>query len=355
MEALQTTQHAILRQEDILILVQAGVIPANAPESQIRLFAKFCADSEFSPFKRQAHLVNRGDKWTIQTGIDGYRAKADRTGRYAGNDDYLFNQGMTEFQCIESKAIPPKTATAVVYKLIGGTRCAFSATARWEEYCPSADKTKFMWNKMPFLMLGKCAEALALRKAFPDELGGIYTDEEMQQAERSGKFPVVSDFDVEESLDQRLPSERVEVAHNATVVTFDPMTEEITFGKYKGMKWIEAPSDYLGWMSDNATATEVKNKALATLGHKKAVEQQQPDVLDEMFPGERKKAKDAIVDPPLIQVLQSELDEVTRKGDLAGLQAWGKENKERIGTLSEEEKAGLKKSFLAAKKSLKGA
>jgi hypothetical protein len=67
-----------------------------------------------------------------------------------------------------------------VYKLVGGLRCAFSSSARWKEYCQEASP---MWKKMPFLMLAKCAEALALRKAFPAELSGVYTHEEMMQAD----------------------------------------------------------------------------------------------------------------------------------------------------------------------------
>ena len=68
-----------------------------------------------------------------------------------------------------------------VYKIVGGQRCGFTATARWDQYFPG-EKQGFMWKKMPHLMLGKCAEALAIRKAFPAELSGLYTQEEMQQA-----------------------------------------------------------------------------------------------------------------------------------------------------------------------------
>ena len=76
----------------------------------------------------------------------------------------------------------PITATATVYKIVGGVRVSFSATAIWDAYCPQGNES-FMWKKMPYLMLGKCAEALALRKAFPNDLSGVYTDDEMAQAD----------------------------------------------------------------------------------------------------------------------------------------------------------------------------
>jgi phage recombination protein Bet len=103
--------------------------------------------------------------------IDGYRLLADRTQMYAGNDDPVYDDDTNQ----------PKKATVTVYKLVGGVRCPFTATARWSQYCPGGNQA-FMWTKMPHLMLGKCAEALALRKAFPAELAGLYTLEEMHQA-----------------------------------------------------------------------------------------------------------------------------------------------------------------------------
>jgi hypothetical protein len=67
-----------------------------------------------------------------------------------------------------------------VYRLTQGQRFAYTATARWSEYKP--DQNDFMWRKMPHTMLGKCAEALALRKGFPRQLAGLYAKEELDQA-----------------------------------------------------------------------------------------------------------------------------------------------------------------------------
>jgi hypothetical protein len=64
-----------------------------------------------------------------------------------------------------------------------GQRFAYTATARWSEYCPDNAP---MWKRMPHTMLGKCAEALALRKAFPQQLAGLYSREEMDQADKGG-------------------------------------------------------------------------------------------------------------------------------------------------------------------------
>ena len=175
-----------LTDKDISFLVSTNIIPKNTPKEMIAIFGKVCAEKNLSPFSKQIYLIPRKIsneiKYTFQTSVDGYRSIAERTGVYAGNDDYKFNDEKSEYNLIEAKITKPTTATATVYKIVGGLRCPFSATARWEEYYPG-DTQGFMWKKMPFLMLGKCAEALALRKAFPEALGGIYTNEEMQQAE----------------------------------------------------------------------------------------------------------------------------------------------------------------------------
>lgn len=149
-------------------------VAKGATDDELRLFLHQCKKTGLDPLAKQIYFQKRstknGDIVTVITSIDGYRLVADRTGKYAGNDDPVFDDEVT-----------PRKATVTVYKLINGERCAFSASARWDQYFPG-DAQGFMWRKMPHLMLGKCAEALALRKAFPAELSGVYTKEEMEQA-----------------------------------------------------------------------------------------------------------------------------------------------------------------------------
>ena len=123
-------------------------------------------------FQRQLHGLKRGGRLSIQTGIDGYRLIAARTGVHAGTSDATFQ--------VDDRNLPV-TASVTVCKLMpNGAIAQFVATARWNEY---AQGNSPMWQKMPYLMLSKCAESLALRKAFPGELSGIYTQEEMMQAD----------------------------------------------------------------------------------------------------------------------------------------------------------------------------
>jgi len=163
-----------------------NTVAKGATDDELQMFVGVCQKAGLDPFVRQIHFIKRGGRATIQTGIDGFRAIAERTGQYAGNDEYLYNGDTTEYECLKEGIKTPTTAKAVVRKVVGGVICEFSAVASWVEYCPQGGEA-FMWTKMPYLMLGKCAEALALRKAFPNDLSGLYSDDEMDQA---GTSPV---------------------------------------------------------------------------------------------------------------------------------------------------------------------
>ena len=155
-------------------------VAKDASDLELKLFLNQAQRLGLDPITRQIHFVKRGDRGVIQVGIDGYRLIAERTGVYAGNDDVVFQ--MAEGHSESDKGARPAKASVTVWKLVQGQRCSFTATARWDEYCPPGNAGP-TWNRMPFLMLGKCAEALALRQAFPAELAGTYIHEEMEQAD----------------------------------------------------------------------------------------------------------------------------------------------------------------------------
>lgn len=159
------------------------VIAKNATDDELKLFGTVCKRTGLDPFARQIYFQKYKDqdgneRMTIITGIDGYRSTAAKTQQHAGTDDVVY-EGVVKVEKVDA----PEKATVTVYRFVNGQRVAFTATARWKEYYPG-EKKGFKWRQMPFLMLGKCAEALALRKAFPLELGGVYTPEEIEQIER---------------------------------------------------------------------------------------------------------------------------------------------------------------------------
>jgi len=174
-------------------------IADGASDDELRLFLQVCKGANINPFLRQAHLIPFWDgkagseRRAIVIAIDGFRAIAESSGKYAGNDDAVF-QGEVEIELeiwegkggarkkvgTRKKKVPEK-ASVTVYKMMDGVRCPFTASARWDEYYPGGRKGG-KWNDMPHVMLGKCAEALALRKGFPKQLSGLYAQEEMDQA-----------------------------------------------------------------------------------------------------------------------------------------------------------------------------
>lgn len=164
----QITDHDYSREKIDLI---KRTIAKDCSDDELQLFLYTCKRTGLDPLARQIYAIKRNGRMTIQTGIDGYRVIADRTGKLAGISDYQFDS--------EDKEKPGKATVTVRKAVDGGTIAEFTATARWGEYCAGGP----MWQKMPYLMLGKCAEALALRKAFPADLSGVYTTEEMAQAD----------------------------------------------------------------------------------------------------------------------------------------------------------------------------
>lgn len=156
-------------------LVRRTIAPGATPD-ELHLFMYDCQRQGVHPLDKMIHFTKRSGKYVPIASIDFLRSRAESSGEYAGNDDAKFEYNDNG---------RPESATITVWKMVSGQRCAFSATARWNHYYPGEGKEGFMWRKMPEVMLAKCAEALALRKAFPRSIGRIYAAEEMDQATES--------------------------------------------------------------------------------------------------------------------------------------------------------------------------
>lgn len=174
-----------------LVLKQAG-IDDDVTEAELTGFLHLSQRTGLDPFSRQIYLIGRWDAraqrkvFTPQTAIDGYRVVRDRvierTNGTLSYDDFLWCGPDGAWQDVWlDDTVPPVAAKVTVYR--NGGR--FSAVAKYTEYVQTkkgGDATG-MWVKMPASQLAKCAEALALRKAFPHDLAGVYTAEEMAQAD----------------------------------------------------------------------------------------------------------------------------------------------------------------------------
>ena len=178
------SQLAIIQTKDLLSPSDIEVLKQskfkNFTDAEINYAKQVSSHLQLNPLINQIHFVKRLDREgkatiAIQVGIDGFRLAAERTGKYAGSDEPTFEYG--------TDITKPIKASVTVYKLIDGVRCPFTGSARWDEYFPG-DKQGTMWRKMPHNQLAKCAESLALRKAFPAELSALRTDEEMLQADK---------------------------------------------------------------------------------------------------------------------------------------------------------------------------
>lgn len=164
-------------EQDRIRLIQRTVAEGTTKD-ELLMFLYQAKKTGLDPLAKQIYIIIRKDKDgkrrpTIQASIDGLRLVAERSGKYAGQD-------APEFEMMDGEL----KATVRVYKFDpqGNRYCDSTGVAYMSEYKP-LPPNDFMWKKMPHAMLAKVAEALALRKAFPQDLSGIYTEDEMAQVD----------------------------------------------------------------------------------------------------------------------------------------------------------------------------
>lgn len=168
--AIQTREVAGFTEDKIQLI--KNTVARGCTDSELDLFIHSCKRLGLDPFMRQIYAVKRGTgPMTIQTGIDGYRLIAERSGKYMPGREPTF--------IYDGKQLI--SATAYIKRLGPDSQWhEIAATSFMSEYEVTTSPT---WKKMPHVMLAKCAESAALRRAFPAEMSGVYTEEEMAQAD----------------------------------------------------------------------------------------------------------------------------------------------------------------------------
>jgi len=139
-------------------------------DNEFELFAEVCRARRLNPVAGHITAFKISGRVSFSPTIQGSRLIAARTGAYAGCDDVVFTgQGVTQ------GVKHPTKATATVYRMIQGVRCPFTASVDWAERCPREPErfTYSTWAHQPKGMLAKCAEKLALSKAFPEEFADL--------------------------------------------------------------------------------------------------------------------------------------------------------------------------------------
>lgn len=162
-----------------------NTIAKGATDDELRLFIAVAGRTGLDPFTRQIHCVKRWDSnagrevMAIQTGIDGYRLIAARTGEYAGQDPPQWCGPDGVWVDVWLSDSPPAAARVAVYRK--DRERPTVGVARWRAYCQTkkGGEPNSMWQRFSAEMLAKCAEALALRKEFPQDLADLYTDAEV--------------------------------------------------------------------------------------------------------------------------------------------------------------------------------
>lgn len=206
-------------ESELISVLQTSLYPGASLPS-IKMVVGYCRAAQLDPLQKPVHIVPMWDKNTkgmrdvVMPGVGLYRTQASRTGQYVGASEPEFGPDVDEVLDGVKITYPKWCKVIVRRQLESGAIAEFPSVEFWKENYATATKDSAapnaMWKKRPYGQLSKCAEAQALRKAFP-EFGAQPTAEEMEGKSIDGASDVV---DVN-STSSRKPASGAEAARAA--------------------------------------------------------------------------------------------------------------------------------------------
>ena len=199
--------------EDVRIMEQNNIVPKGTPIHQVEFFFRKAQLQNLNPLLGQIYLLPFGPasnrSYATVSAIDSLRARALESKEYGGCSKVLFDglaqhewvreynnkrtfkiietprsgggKTWTEKESVLESGEFPQIASITVTRIVNGIPCQFEAEIQWDEYYPGPSGRGQMWRDRPFGQLGKCVEAIALRKAFADHLSKMHIPEELDR------------------------------------------------------------------------------------------------------------------------------------------------------------------------------
>jgi phage recombination protein Bet len=233
----------------------------GATDTELQLFLTVAAHRGLDPFSGQIVFVKRNQKvdgeWksvgTFQVTIDGFRSVADRTGAYMPSDN------LPTFAYAPNGALESATVEVLKWHEKSQQWMRIKAIARYDEFAQVTQdgKPMHMWAKMPHNQLAKCAEALAFRKAFPQQVEGLDVEGvEALPAAVEGQYTQIPET-AGGQAGEGIPAETDAPKATRSVPTFATKGDQLTWieAQRKALQW--PPEKLLGYVKANWMRTTV--------------------------------------------------------------------------------------------------